>query len=84
MKQSTLAGVLDISKAYDTAWHMGLVYKLSKMEVSGDLVKVIYSYLAQISCRVKMYGAHSEWRPMLARVPQSCVVQFAYLRSPEI
>jgi len=74
MKQSTVATFLDISKAYDTTWHTGLVYKLIKMEVPGDLVKIIKSFLAQRSFRVKMDGAYSEWRPMLAGVPQGSVL----------
>ena len=74
MKQSTIATFLDISKAYDTTWHTGLVYKLIKMEVPGDLVKIINSFLAQRSFRVKMDGAYSAWRPMLAGVPQGSVL----------
>jgi Reverse transcriptase (RNA-dependent DNA polymerase). len=36
---------LDISKAYDSTWHAGLVYKLIHMRLPGELIKVIDSYL---------------------------------------
>ena len=56
---------LDISKAYDSTWHTGLLYKLIQMHVPGELIKVIDSFLARRSFRVKMDGAVSEWKPML-------------------
>ena len=37
----TDAGFLDISNAYDTTWHTGLIYKLIEMELPGDLIKII-------------------------------------------
>ena len=35
----------DISKALDRVWHKGLIYKLSKMGISGNLLELIKSYL---------------------------------------
>jgi len=69
-KWTTIAVFLDISKAYDSAWHTGLVYKLIHMGLPGELIKVIDSYLAHRAFRVRMDGAVSEWKPMLAGVPQ--------------
>ena len=69
-KCSTVAVFLDISKSYDSTWHTGLIHKLIQMSVPEELVKVIDSYLAHRSFRVMMDGATSEWRPMLAGVPQ--------------
>jgi Reverse transcriptase (RNA-dependent DNA polymerase). len=43
---SNVAVFLDISKAYDSTWHTGLLYKLIQMRVPGELTKVIDSYLA--------------------------------------
>ena len=47
-----------------------MIYKLLKMEIPLDLVKIIQSFLVQRSFRVGMDGARSNWRPMLAGVPQ--------------
>jgi hypothetical protein len=38
---------LDIEKAFDTTWHPGLLYKLSKMEFSTSLIKLIGSFLSK-------------------------------------
>jgi hypothetical protein len=41
---STAAVFLDIEKAFDTTWHPGLLYKLSKLQFSTSLIKLIGSY----------------------------------------
>ena len=74
LKPSTVAVFLDASKAYDTRWHTGFIYKLLKMEIPLDLVKLIQSFLAQRPFRVRMDGARSNWRPMLAGVPQGSML----------
>ena len=73
-KQSTVATLLDISKAYDTTWHTNLVYKLIAMQVPGHLINIINSFLTHPSFRVKVDGAYSEWKPILARIPQGSVL----------
>jgi hypothetical protein len=40
-KISTAAVFLDIEKAFDTTGHHGLLYKLSKLEFSADLIKLL-------------------------------------------
>ena len=44
------------------------------MNFPGELIRVIDSFLAQRSFRVKMDGAFSGWRPMLAGVPQGSLL----------
>ena len=61
LKCSTIATFLDISKAYDSAWHTGLIYKLIQMNLPGELIRVIDSFLAHRSFRVKMDKAVSGW-----------------------
>jgi len=73
-RQTTIAVFLDISKAYDTTWHTGLIYKLIGMGLPGDLIKIIESFLSQRSFRVRMDGAHSEWKNLKAGVPQGAVL----------
>lgn len=42
---SMAAVFLDIEAACDTTWHSGLLYKLSELELSKCLFKLIVSYL---------------------------------------
>jgi hypothetical protein len=44
---STAAVFLDIEKAFDTTWHFGLLYKLSKLEFSTSLIRLIGSFLSK-------------------------------------
>jgi hypothetical protein len=43
-KMSTAAVFLDNEKAFDTLWHPGLLYKLSTMEFSTNLLKLTSSF----------------------------------------
>jgi hypothetical protein len=38
---------LDIEKAFDTTWHLGLLHKLSSLKFSISLIKLIRSSLSQ-------------------------------------
>jgi hypothetical protein len=40
----TAAVFLDIEKAFDTTWHLGLLYKLSELKFSIGLIKLISSF----------------------------------------
>jgi hypothetical protein len=51
-KMSTAAVFLYIEKAFDTTWHSGLLYKLSKLEFSKSLTKLIRSFLSERKFRV--------------------------------
>jgi hypothetical protein len=42
---STAAVFWDIEKAFDTTWHPGLLYKISKLQFPTNLIKLINSYL---------------------------------------
>ena len=42
---TTVAVFLDIRKAYESTWHTGLIYKLFSMKFSGELIRVIESFL---------------------------------------
>jgi hypothetical protein len=64
---STAAVFLDIEKAFDTTWHSGQLYKLSKLEFSTSLIK-------QPKFRVSVVGEMSTPMEMLAGVPQCSVM----------
>jgi retron-type reverse transcriptase len=65
---------LDIEKAFDTTWHSGLLYTLSKLEFSTSLIKLIGSSLSQRKFRVSVEGEMSTPRVMQTGVPQGSVL----------
>jgi retron-type reverse transcriptase len=71
---STAAVFLDIEKAFDTTWHSGLIYKMSKFEFSTRLIQLISSFLSDRKFRVSVEGEMSTPRAMEAGVPQGSVL----------
>eukprot|EP01083_Nonionella_stella_P065870 172961_1 len=71
-KASDLDAVFtDFSKAYDTIWHDGLIYKLNKLwNISGNLLYVIIAFLRGRHTRVQMKDGYSKWRKQNIGVPQ--------------
>jgi hypothetical protein len=72
--ESMAAVILDIKKAFDTTWHTGLLYKLSKMNFSASLIKLISSFLSSRKFCFSVEGEMSTPRIMQARVPQGPVL----------
>jgi hypothetical protein len=58
----TAAILLDVSKAYDRVWKIGLIYKLHTAEISDSRLLLVASYLTVRKFRVKMEGTISEWK----------------------
>jgi hypothetical protein len=71
---SSAAVFLDIEKAFDTTWHHGFLYKLSKLEFSTSVIKLISSFLTEGKFRVSVEGEMSTPRYMQARMPQGSVL----------
>jgi hypothetical protein len=66
---------LDIEKAFDTTWQPGLLYKLSKLEFSTVVIKLISSFLSNIKFRISVEGEMSMPREIIqAGVPQGSVL----------
>jgi hypothetical protein len=65
---------LDIGKVFDTTWHSGLLYKLTKLELLTSLIKLIGSFLSQRKFRFSVKGEISTPRVMQAGVPQGSVL----------
>jgi hypothetical protein len=71
---STAAVFLDIEKAFDTTWHPGLLNKLSKLDFSAAIIKLISSFLSNRKFRVSIEGEMSTPREIQAGVPQGSVL----------
>ena len=65
---------LDISKAFDTVWHSGLLHKLQNIGVEGDMIKIIKSFLSDRQQRVTIDGKNSDWEDVQAGVPQGSLL----------
>ena len=64
----------DISKAFDRVWHTGLLAKLSRVGITGNLLKWFENYLSNREQRVVINGQSSEWKHIKAGVPQGSVL----------
>jgi hypothetical protein len=71
---STAAVFSDIEKAFDKTWQLGLLYKLSELKFSTNLIKFINSFLSQRKFRVSVEGELSSPRDIQAGVPQVSVL----------
>ena len=60
----------DISKAFDRVWHQGLLYRLRKIGIKGDLLNWFANYLTDRKQRVVIRGQSSDWGDIKAGVPQ--------------
>jgi hypothetical protein len=71
---STAAVFLDIEKASVTTWYLGLLYNLSELELSINLIKFITSFLSQRKIRVSVENEMYTPRDIQAGVPQGSVL----------
>ena len=55
-KMKTLAVFVDLTKAFDKVWKEGLLYKLLRKRVCGNMYPWIQRYLFQISALVRLDG----------------------------
>jgi hypothetical protein len=61
---SMAAVFLDIEKAFDATWHLGLLYKLSELHISSSLINLISSFLSNRKFTVMVAGELSMPRDM--------------------
>ena len=73
-KHEVRAVFLDISKAFDSVWHEGLLFKLKRIGIEGDMIGVIESFLSDRKQRVTIDGKFSEWVDVQAGVPQGSLL----------
>lgn len=65
---------LDIEKAFDTAWHAGIIYKLVKYKFPRYLIVIIASYLKNRKMYVFNNNVKSRIVSVVAGVPQGSVL----------
>ena len=71
---ATRAVALDISKAFDRAWHAGLLHKLKSRGISGQISGLTSSFLSNRRLRVVLDGKSSQEYPVNAGVPQGSIL----------
>jgi hypothetical protein len=69
----------DVSKAFDRVWIRGLIYKLEKYGVRGDILELFKTYLTDRKHKVVLNNTESEVGCLYAGVPQgSVLVQYYF------
>lgn len=75
---SKAAAFLDVEKAFDTRWHPGLPYKLTELEFSTILNKLIASFLANRKFKVLVEGELSASRETVETVQGTALAPVLY------
>ncbi len=65
---------MDFAKAFDKVWHKGLLYKIKKFGIKGNLHKWLKSYLSNRKQWVVLNGVSSYLKELRAGVPQGSVL----------
>ena len=73
-KICTVALSLDIEKAFDSAWHKGILYKLVELGVDPYLVKIFQCYFSDRKFCVEINGSSSSFDCVKSGVPQGSVL----------
>ena len=71
---ATRAVALDISKAFDRVWHVGLLHKLKSYGISSQIFGLISSFLSNRRLGVVLDGNSSQEYPVNVGVPQGSIL----------
>jgi hypothetical protein len=72
--QFCIAVFLDITQAFDTVWHCGLIQKLYNLGLAGNLPHFISSFIKMRKISVKVNATCSNSYPLHSGVPQGSVL----------
>ena len=73
-QQNSHAVFLEISKAYDSVWLVGLLTKLTQVGIAGNMLRWLHSFLIGRSSRIRIGHHLSEPHPLTSGVPQGAVL----------
>jgi len=73
-KQYCIAVFLDITKAFDTVWHHGLLNSMAQLGLSGNLPCFIQNFLNNRSFKVRVQTSFSTSCTISKGVPQGSVI----------
>jgi hypothetical protein len=68
-----IAIFLDIERAFDTVWHRGILDKLYRLGLRGNLGRIIQGFLQDRVVRVRLPAGISDQHPLHSGVPQGSV-----------
>lgn len=72
--KNTVMALIDMEKAFDKVWVIGVVYKLIKAGFPEHLTVLIYSYLSNRKMRIRINTTFSPITNIVAGVPQGSVL----------
>ena len=73
-KKSTVAVWIDMEKAFDKVWKLGLKLKLQQSGISGNMYRWISQYLNNRKARVHVNGKYSREKTLKEGLPQGGVL----------
>ncbi|GFW76671.1 probable RNA-directed DNA polymerase from transposon X-element [Trichonephila clavipes] len=73
-KKYTGAIFLDIQKAFDRVWHVGLLFKLIKINTPPPLIRIIRSFLTNRTFAVRVNDTHSSIKKINSGAPQGALL----------
>ena len=76
MSGAIRAVALDISKAFDSVWHAGLLRKLRSYGISCQIFGLISSFLSNRQLRIVLDKKSSQEYAVNAGVPQGSTIHF--------
>ena len=73
-KEKIYACFVDFRKAFDSVWHDGLLYKLSKINVQGKFYSLITSLYSKSTCSVRIGNNKTRSFQYARGVRQGCIL----------
>ena len=65
---------IDLEKAFDSVWHLGLIYKIQNLGIRGKLLRWMKEYLSNRKFKVLFEGKYSSERNIGSGVPQGAIL----------